>query len=81
MKAARHGDAGRKCRELKMAEREQQELQKGFQKLGDNIDKLYARPLQKVRVLLVPLFPQVSFTTTRKGNYDIDTLEFGNSWT
>lgn len=38
-----------------MAEREQQELQRGFQKLGDNIDKMYARPVQKVRVLLVPL--------------------------
>ena len=31
-----------------MTERDQQALQKGFQGLGDNIDRLYARPLQKV---------------------------------
>lgn len=34
----------------KMTEQDQQALQKGFQGLGDNIDRLYARPLQKVGV-------------------------------
>eukprot|EP00752_Nemacystus_decipiens_P004900 g4459.t1 len=34
-----------------MTEHDQQALQKGFQGLGDNIDRLYARPLQKAAYL------------------------------
>eukprot|EP00904_Undaria_pinnatifida_P001153 jgi/Undpi1/11038/HiC_scaffold_30.g13338.m1 len=34
-----------------MAERDQEALQKGLRTLGDNIDKLYARPLQKAAYL------------------------------
>ncbi|CAM9110170.1 unnamed protein product [Pylaiella littoralis] len=34
-----------------MTERDQQALQKGFQGLGDNIDRLYSRPLQKTAYL------------------------------
>lgn len=38
-----------------MAEYDQEALKKGFQGLGENIDKLYARPSQKVcfRVCMV----------------------------
>ncbi|CAM9961371.1 unnamed protein product [Ectocarpus sp. 4 AP-2014] len=34
-----------------MTEQDQQALQKGFQGLGDNIDRFYARPLQKAAYL------------------------------
>lgn len=41
----------RDCSVERMTERDQEALQKGFKALGDNIDKLYARPLQKVCVM------------------------------
>ncbi|CAN0122839.1 unnamed protein product [Ascophyllum nodosum] len=34
-----------------MTERDQEALDKGFRSLGDNIDKLYSRPLQKTAYL------------------------------
>ncbi|CAM9421529.1 unnamed protein product, partial [Scytosiphon promiscuus] len=34
-----------------MTERDQEALQKGFQGLGDKIDRFYSRPLQKVAYL------------------------------
>ena len=47
-----------------MAERDQEALQKGLRTLGDNIDKLYARPLQKVKQFQTSVQHYVDYSST-----------------